>query len=214
MSRLIQALRNKKSDTAVKKVEPPQKVRAETKKKPTTRLVKKVKDETLTESQFQQILNTYLNNKQAIKKLEEYNEAQKPKLVAYTQSKGVRDDKGNRLLQIGNMVAKVQVSVSSILNTERVEKLLHKLVKSKKITNKDKKKIISNQYSLVLTEDQYKQLEDKLDEMGVFVDTQVIVDEDALQLLPMSGHVTVEEIKNCYDINERQSFVPTFLKKD
>jgi hypothetical protein len=204
LSRLVQRLRKKQGDNFTA-----------TTPTPKTKKLSKRKSSlaTVTENTFQQLLNSFLDNKETMKRLEESNKTNYQKLVDYTKENGTRDQNGNRLLQIGDMISHVGISVPTVINVERTSNFLKKLLKRGHINKKEKKEIIKKQYFLKLNEDQYKTLRKQIEALAILPEESITVDEEALKMLTMNGTASVEELSRLYDRGEEKiRFAPKRLK--
>jgi hypothetical protein len=207
MSRLVKALRNKKTDTP--NIPVPSK-----KRKITSKRSKENRVKTITEETFSKIIETFVSNKEAIKRLEEANKNYYPDLVEYTKQHGAKDDKGNKTMRIGNIVSHVLVIKPRELNIDRVQRYIQKLVKRSHLTKKEAKNVVYAEYTLKLREDEYKRLEKHLEDMAILADREVKVDEEQLQLLIHKGVASIDEITNLYDeLPEKIQFRPSRLKE-
>lgn len=208
MSRLIKAMRKKRQDTPNAPTISPKKREALKKRKKTD------KPKTITDKQFASLLETFVSNKEAIKNIENTNTGYYSDLVEYTKAHGAEDAKGNRTVQVGKIVSLVMAIRPRQLNIDKVERFIQKLTKRSHLSKKEAKQIVYAEYTIKLSEDQYKRLEKHLEKEAVLADREVKVNEEALEMLIPKGVASIDEIAKCYDeLPEKIQFRPTRVKE-
>lgn len=194
MSRLIKRLRAKQSDTKFTETSPTKPT-----KKTSTRKRDKRKQAIPDEATFARVLDTFLETRDSVNKLNETKDKMRDDLVEYTQTHGAKDQKGNYILQAGNNVATVTSSEQRELNLDKVDRLLSKLIKRRFIRKKEATKVLYPEYKFKLTQSQYNSLREHLEEHAVIVERDLKVNETELELLVAKGVAKLEEVTQCYD---------------
>lgn len=172
------------------------------------------KKPSMSENQFKSLLETFLTNNEAKKNLDNTNSRLRDQLISYTKEHGALDGSGNNKIQVGDMVSFVQISRPRVLNVDKVQNFIKKLVKRSHLTKKEGKAVIYPEYQLKLNETQYKLLKTHLEDVGVIADRELKVDETELELLIPKGVASIDEVARCYDEEaERITFRPSRLKE-
>lgn len=214
MSRLVKVLRNKKKDDVALKPEPPK-----PKSNPKGRkIVKKTKENptmSLSASVFTHMLGVFLDNKEVLKSLSTTNDEVKGRLMEFTKNYGIVDDKGHYIYDTGQgVVSKVQTSTSRRLNKAEVELLVAKLLKKKQIRKREADKIVNKKHTITLSDTAYEAMRAELSHWGAGVETNTVIDEDALSLLVANGIISMTDKEDLYEEEYKYSFVPFKLKQE
>lgn len=214
MSRLVKILRNKQKDDVK------QSPVVETKK--TTRKLVKKKDKaaatasnSLSSSVFVHMLGVFMENKDVLKTLSTTNENVRNRLMEFTKTHGVVDDKGHYIYDTGQgVVSKVQTSTSRHLSKPDTELLVRKLLRKKQIKQREADKIVRKTHTVTLSDVAYEALRAEISHWGSKVESDIVIDEDELSLLVANGVISMSDKEDLYEEEYKYSFVPFKLKQE